>query len=91
MKKKSKKRKKEDIYEEDFEGLKMKDLKIVKDLKLPSPEQIAKALKNIRITIVLDSETISFFRENAEKHDVGYQQMIRKVLREYMNRAKKAA
>lgn len=90
MKRKIKKRKKFK-YEDDFDGLNIDDYVTLKDPILPSPEQLALELINSRITILLDEGIVSFFKKHAEKHGVGYQQLIRQVLRNYVNQAKRAA
>ena len=58
---------------------------------LPPPEELAKAKTMIIVTIGLDSETISFFKKQAEKHGTKYQKMIREVLERYAHHYKKAA
>ena len=84
---KKRKRKKKVIYEDDFDGVDIKNLRVVKAPEwLPSPEEVARALKNVRTTILLDADTISYFKQQAKKHGVSYQKMIREVLREYRQR-----
>jgi predicted DNA binding CopG/RHH family protein len=81
-----------DGYEEDFEGVNIDDLVPVdRDKVLPPIEVIAASLKNARVTIVLDNQTVAFFKKEAEKHGVPYQKMVRQVLRHYMEQCKKAA
>ena len=90
MKKKTRKRRRS-IYQDDFDGLRIEDLKPYHDSRLPSPLELARALLNSKITIVLDNDIVDFFRKEAKKHDVGYQQMIRQVLRKYVEEMKRAA
>jgi hypothetical protein len=58
---------------------------------LPSPEVIADSLRKNKITLLLDDETIHFFKGHAKKLNTKYQQMMREVLRHYTRRHKKAA
>jgi len=80
-----------DGYEENFDGLNADDLVFIKDPRLPSPKEIAKSLKNARISIVLDDETVDYFKDEANKHKVSYQKMIRQVLRHYRQSHRRAA
>jgi predicted DNA binding CopG/RHH family protein len=56
---------------------------------LPPPGEIAKAIEKQKITIMLSASSCRFFKEEAEKYGVSYQAMIRRVLDEYAQRAKK--
>ena len=60
------------------------ELEVVEDF-LPSPAQIAASLRTMRskITIELTQPTVDFFKQEAKKHQVSYQQMIRSVLDAY--------
>ena len=89
--KKQKKRKIKWLKGDTFEGSHYKDLVRRDHPELPSPETIAQSLKNARISIILDDGTISFFKKKATHHGVSYQQMIRQVLRHYVDEMKKAA
>ena len=99
MKKKKGKRKKakgpvfdKDGYEdtETFDGWRIEDSVIVpRPDFLPSPAEVARRLKKAKITILLDDGTVIYFKEEAEKNGVSYQQMIREVLRTYANQKKK--
>ena len=91
---KNKKKKIDDGYEDTFDDLTEEDLKdpiIVHRGPLPSPKEFAAALKKLRITIQLDLPTVLYFRDQAEKHGVKYQSMIRKVLTSYVENEKRAA
>ena len=55
----------------------------VKD-DLPSPEDLAKAIRPIRITIVLSKSSVDFFKKNALKYHTKYQRMMRQVLDSYV-------
>ena len=80
-------------YEYHFDGSSLKGLSAVKDKSkyLPSPEEIAKSLQSMKMTIMIDQPIVDFFKAAAKKHDVSYQQMIREVLRNYMMQSRNAA
>jgi len=87
-----------DGYEKDFDGLDIRDFKVIKNKYdfIPTPEEIARSLRNSKITIMLDDSLIKFFKKEAEKHHGSYQKMIREVLRAYyqqqqMRQRRKAA
>lgn len=52
---------------------------------LPSPEQLALKNRNTKITISLSSDSVAYFKKEAEKHDMQYQKMIRQLLDEYVS------
>ena len=79
-----------DGYEEDFDGVDIKDLVPVKD-PFPPPEEIAKMLRNAKVTILIDQPIVEFFKAEAAKNNTSYQKMIREVLRSYMLRHRRAA
>jgi len=58
----------------------------VADDFLPSPEEIAAAIrdKRYKVTIALGGRTVDFFKKHARKHGVPYQKMIRQVLDAYI-------
>ena len=56
---------------------------------LPPPEELAKRMKNTKITISLSDDSVTFFKEEAKKHNVQYQRMIRQVLDDYARHQKK--
>lgn len=51
---------------------------------LPPPEEIARRMDKIKITITLTADSIDFFKKQAEKHDIQYQRLIRSILDEYV-------
>jgi predicted DNA binding CopG/RHH family protein len=55
---------------------------------LPSPAAVVQSLRKMRakITIELTQPTVEFFKREAEKHHVSYQQMIRAVLDAYADK-----
>jgi predicted DNA binding CopG/RHH family protein len=91
MSKKKRNKFDKDGYESTFDGLKSEDFITVKDELLPSPAEFARAMKNARITIHLDSATIDFFKAQAKQHHVSYQKMIRHVLRNYREQVRRRA
>lgn len=58
-------------------------VKIVTDF-LPSPAELAVKNQNVKVTISLSSESVEYFKSEAEKHDMHYQRMIRQLLDEYV-------
>ena len=58
---------------------------------LPSPEQLSLRNKNTKITISLSSESVEYFKQQAEIHHTQYQKMIRQLLDEYVSQQKSPA
>ena len=58
---------------------------------LPSPEQLSLRNKNTKITISLSSESVEYFKQQAEIHHTQYQKMIRQLLDEYVSQQKSLA
>ena len=56
---------------------------------LPSPTELALKQQNTKITISLSSESVSYFKEMANKHHMQYQKIIRQLLDEYVSHQKK--
>ncbi len=50
---------------------------------LPSPDQLMPSDETIKITIALDSKTLKFFKDYANKSGQKYQRLIREVLKGY--------
>ena len=96
MKKPTDTKKNNDIYEEDPFNL-GKNFKFGKPLTraeeaalgMPTPAEFAAMLKPQKVTLALDSDAIRFFKEQAKKHGVPYQAMIRSVVRDYVARQPK--
>ena len=55
---------------------------------LPSPEQLVLKNEQTKVTISLSSKSVDFFKEAARKHPMQYQEMIRRLLGEYVARHK---
>jgi predicted DNA binding CopG/RHH family protein len=50
---------------------------------LPSPEELAFKGHTIKITITLSRKSVEFFKQEAQRHHVQYQKMIRRLLDSY--------
>lgn len=59
------------------------EIRLVPDF-LPSPEELALKNEQTKVTISLSSESVAFFKEEAKKHHMQYQKMIRQLLDEYV-------
>ncbi len=51
---------------------------------LPSPEKLVLKNQNTKVTLVLSSESVLYFKGVAKKHHTQYQKMIRQLLDEYV-------
>jgi predicted DNA binding CopG/RHH family protein len=58
------------------------EVKVIADF-LPSPEELAFREETVKVTIVLSRTSVEFFKQEAEKHHVPYQKMIRRLLDDY--------
>ena len=65
------------------------DIEFIPDF-LPSPKQLALKKQNTKVTIVLTSESVEYFKEAAKKHHMQYQKIIRELLDEYVSHQKNA-
>ena len=63
---------------------------LVKDF-LPPPDQLIMPEETVKVTIVLNSSTVAFFKKQAGKHKTKYQKMIREVLDRYTSQYGAAA
>ncbi|GJM14611.1 MAG: hypothetical protein DHS20C12_30140 [Pseudohongiella sp.] len=63
------------------------NVQIVTDF-LPSPEELALRNNNTKITISLSSESVEYFKKEADKHQMQYQKMIRQLLDDYVTHQK---
>ncbi len=50
---------------------------------LPPPEELIPSEETIKITVAVDSKTLKFFKEYANKSGLKYQRIIREVLKGY--------
>lgn len=55
----------------------------IKDF-LPPPEQLVFKEKTVKITLALSEGSINFFKTQAQKHGLKYQQMIRSLIDKYV-------
>lgn len=65
---------------------------IIEDF-LPPPEALAAAIKRReqqKVTLNLDADSVAFFKACAERYDVPYQAMIRELLEQYAQAARKS-
>ncbi len=62
----------------------MGDVSVIEDF-LPSPEELAFREETIKVTIALSKSSVEFFKHEADKFNVSYQRMIRRLLDEYAN------
>jgi predicted DNA binding CopG/RHH family protein len=60
----------------------MGEVRIVPDF-LPSPSELAFREETVKVTIALSKASIDFFKQEATRHQVSYQKMIRRLLDEY--------
>lgn len=58
------------------------EVEIVADF-LPSPKELVFREETVKVTIALSRASVEFFKEEAEKNNVPYQRMIRRLLDEY--------
>ena len=63
---------------------------IIKDF-LPPPEKLLRKEPKVKITIVLNSGSVEFFKKHAVKNNVKYQTMINEVLDKYVQRYRSKA
>jgi len=71
-------------YTDNPELPEIEQIEIVKDF-LPPPEMLVRREPETeKITMVLDKETVDFFREKASELGASYQRMIRNLLNEYV-------
>jgi len=67
----------------------MGNLRIIKDF-LPPPDQLVLKEDNVKVTISLKKSSIEFFKQQAKKHRIPYQKMIREVVDWYASHYKNA-
>ena len=56
--------------------------KIIEDI-LPPPEDLIRKEKQVRLSLILNSDTIEFFKKRAAKSGTSYQKMINSLLNQY--------
>jgi predicted DNA binding CopG/RHH family protein len=55
---------------------------------LPPPEQLARKEPKVKVTITLNSNSVDFFKQFAERNNVKYQTMINNILDLYVQKYK---
>ncbi|MDR2758854.1 MAG: CopG family transcriptional regulator [Spirochaetaceae bacterium] len=55
---------------------------------LPPPEQLVRKEAKVKITITLNSKSVTFLKKYAEKHNIKYQTMTNEVLDLYVQKYK---
>lgn len=73
-------------YEENPFGKNMKIGKRVFLPDLPSPRELAAAEKTTKVTLLLNEDSVRFFKKQAAKYKTPYQAMIRRLLDAYASR-----
>jgi predicted DNA binding CopG/RHH family protein len=61
------------------------EVEIIPDF-LPPPHELVFREDTVKVTIALSKSSVDFFKEEAAKHRVPYQKMIRRLLDEYAAR-----
>ena len=65
----------------------LNELNLVSDF-LPTPQQLSVRNRSTKITISLSTESVNFFKDQANQHDMQYQKMIRQLLDDYVTQQK---
>lgn len=55
---------------------------------LPTPDELAAREETVKVTLSLSRESVEFFKQEARRHDLPYQRMIRVLLDEYARQHK---
>ena len=71
-------------YTEGPADLDIDKIKIVEDF-LPPPDQLVLKEPTTKVTLALSEKSVDFFKREAEKNGVKYQQMIRGLIDKYVN------
>ena len=71
-------------YTDEPDDVDLDNARIIKDF-LPPPDQLVFKEKNIKITLSVSESSVDFFKREAEKNGVKYQQMIRSLLDKYVS------
>lgn len=73
-------------YEDDpFKLGEIDDAKLVASQDfLPRPEELAFRPKGVKVTLTLSEESLTYFKEQAERLNTPYQRMIRNLIDEYV-------
>ena len=60
----------------------IEEVRVVEDF-LPPPEELAFREETVKVTIALSKTSLDFFKQEADRLQVPYQRMIRRLLDEY--------
>ncbi len=71
-------------YEDEPSDVDLDGAQIVTDF-LPPPDQLVFKEKTIKITLALSESSVNFFKSQADKHGLKYQQMIRSLIDRYVS------
>ncbi|MBI9086880.1 MAG: BrnA antitoxin family protein [Desulfobacterales bacterium] len=71
-------------YTDEPSDVNLDTARVVKDF-LPPPDQLVFKEKTIKITLALSEDSVTFFKTQADKHGVKYQQMIRSLIDKYVS------
>ena len=63
------------------------ELRLVSDF-LPTPQELSLRNRNTKVTISLSTESVNYFKDQANRHDLQYQKMIRQLLDDYVTQQK---
>lgn len=58
------------------------EVQVVADF-LPSPSELVFREDTVKVTLALSKASVEFFKQEATKHKVSYQRLIRRLLDEY--------
>ncbi len=76
--------KKRITYTDEPSGVDLNAARAVKDF-LPPPDQLVFKEKTVKITLALSEGSLNFFKAQADKHGLKYQQMIRSLIDKYVS------
>ena len=58
------------------------EVRVISDF-LPPPSELAFRDETVKVTIALSKSSVEFFKREADRYNVSYQKMIRRLLDEY--------
>lgn len=61
------------------------EVRVISDF-LPPPSELAFRDETVKVTIALSKSSVEFFKREADRYNVSYQKMIRRLLDEYAGR-----
>ncbi len=71
-------------YTEEPSDVNLDAARAVKDF-LPPPDQLVFKEKTVKVTLALSEGSVNFFKVQANKHGLKYQQMIRSLIDKYVS------